>query len=267
MKVEDSKLYTSVETYLNGPDGMNNEVTMWAVAAGIFMKEAIRMQDGKGFGGLHASKGLERRLTLPEMSLLDVCCGPGNFANYLSLVHPSIAVTGVDINPTFIKAAQERFKKEGWKFFCRDMCTLNFSERYDFVVASSAYHHIPDSHKQLFVNILKNHIKPSGKVLICENVLPAYMNDTERPAAIEAYYLKLREYYAQGNATSESRKAIEEVYRLEVSGEEEHKVDFSLFAKHVHGAGLEIELDIPIWQPLEFKESNAGSHVFLLKPL
>ncbi|PIN93355.1 hypothetical protein COU54_03360 [Candidatus Pacearchaeota archaeon CG10_big_fil_rev_8_21_14_0_10_31_24] len=48
-------------------------------------------------------------------------------------------------------------------------------------------------------------------------------------------------------------------------GEEEHKVDFPRFNAHVLGAGLEIELDIPIWQPNSFKESNAGSHVFLLR--
>ena len=265
MKAEDSHLYTSVDSYLNGPDGMNNEVAMWAVAAGIFMKESVRMQDSKGFGGLHTSKGLERRLALPRLSVLDACCGPGNFVNYISLVYPSLTVTGVDINSRFIEAAQERFQKEGWEFFCRDICTLNFAERYHFVLASSAYHHIPDLLKQKFMQVLQKHLKPSGKILVCENLLPNYTNDIERFYSIETYYSELRNYYAQGNATSEAREAIEEVYRLEVSGEEEHKVDFPLFATHVHGAGLEIELDIPIWQSSKFKESNAGSHVFLLK--
>ena len=265
MKAEDSKLYTSVDSYLNGPDGMNNEVTMWAVAAGILMKESIRKQDGRGFGGLHTSKGLERRLALPQISVLDACCGPGNFANYLSFIYPSMSVTGIDINPTFIGAAQQRFQKEGWEFFCRDICTLSFADRYDFVLASSAYHHIPDLSKQRFMYVLKKHLKLAGKVLVCENLLPVYTNDLERTSAIEVYYSELKSYYAQGNATSEAREAIEEVYRLEVAGEEEHKVDFPLFAAHVNGAGLEIELDIPIWQPSKLKESNAGSHVLLLK--
>ncbi|MEK6825276.1 MAG: class I SAM-dependent methyltransferase [Nanoarchaeota archaeon] len=265
MKAKDSLLYTSADAYLHGPDGMNNEVTMWAVAAGILMKESVRMQDMKGFGGLHASKGLERRLALPHLSLLDACCGPGNFANYISLVYPSLSVTGVDINPIFIEVAQKRFQKDGWGFFCHDMCTLSFSERYDFVLASSAYHHIPDLYKQRFMCVLKNHLRPSGKVLVCENLLPNYTNDIERVFAIETYYSNLRDYYAQGNATPEACEAINEVYLLEVACEEEHKVDFALFNTHVRGAGLEIELDIPVWQPLEFKESNAGSHVFLLR--
>ena len=80
------------------------------------------------------------------------------------------------------------------------------------------------------MNILKGHIKPSGKVLICENLLPAYMNDTERPQAVEKYYSRLLDFYAQGNATSESQKAIEEVYHLEVAGEEEHKEKFAKIA-------------------------------------
>lgn len=265
MNLESSFLYSSPEAYFNGPDGMNNEVTMWAVAGGIFMKESVRMQNGKGFGGLHASKGLERRLSLPQISVLDACCGPGNFANYISLIYPSIKVTGVDINPKFIESAQERFKEEGWEFFCRDMCTLNFSERYDFALASSAYHHIPDLYKQQFMNVLKKHLKPSGKVLVCENILPTYTNDTERTLAIEEYYSELRNYYTKGNATLQAQEAIEEVYHLEMAGEEEHKVDFSRFSGHVLGAGFEIELDIPVWQPKKFISDNAGSHVFLLR--
>jgi hypothetical protein len=59
--------------------------------------------------------------------------------------------------------------------------------------------------------------------------------------------------------------AINEVYQLELSGVEEHKVSKKIFAAHVEQAGLRIEQDVIVWQPKRLRDSNAGSHVILLK--
>ena len=83
--------------------------------------------------------------------------------------------------------------------------------------------------------------------------------------AIEKYYRALKKYYSEGNGTEEAIEAIEEVRQLELSGEEEHKVDFKRFKNHVRNAGLEIEKDFVIWQPEEFIADNAGSHTLLLR--
>ena len=58
----------------------------------------------------------------------------------------------------------------------------------------------------------------------------------------------MKTYYLQGNATPEAIKLIEEVYQLELSGEEEHKVDFQRFFEHIKNVGLEIEIDRIIWR-------------------
>jgi SAM-dependent methyltransferase len=265
MKTEDSRLYTSAEVYLNGPDGMNNEVAMWAVGAGIFLKELVKMQLHTRYGGLHQHIGLEVRTSLPACSILDMCSGPGNFPNYLSLVSDKMKVVGIDINPLFVRAANERFGRYGWRFIEADACSVNLAEQFDFVTASSAYHHIEDASKVKFLRNIKRHLLPSGKAVICENFLPRYPSLRKRVRAVKEYYDSLNDFFRLGNATKESLEAINEVRELELSGVEEYKVDFYRFKQHIKESDLEIELDVPVWQPLRFKENNAGSHVFLLR--
>ncbi|MBI2631385.1 class I SAM-dependent methyltransferase [Candidatus Pacearchaeota archaeon] len=265
MKTEESNLYTSAEAYLNGPDGMNNEVTMWAVSAGVLLKELVKKGVNTMYGGLHQNIGLEIKKLLPECSILDMCSGPGNFPNYLSLVSDKIRVIGVDINPLFVKSANERFGQYGWQFIKADACSVNLMRQFNFVTASSAYHHITDELKEVFLRNINRHLLSSGKVIMCENFLPRYSSRRERINVVNTYYASLDDYFKEGNATIESQKAIREVRELELSGVEEHKVDFHRFKYHLKKSGLEIELDIPIWQPFSFKNSNAGSHVLLLR--
>src|SRR3989338_8616697 len=161
MKIKDSKLYTSVNVYLNGPDGMNNEVTMWAVSAGILLKELAKKKLNTSYGGLHHHIGPEVRTSLLEFSILDMCSGPGNFPNYLSLITDKMKVVGVDINPLFVKAANERFNRYGWQFKEANACSVDLDKKFNFVTASSAYHHIEDKNKVLFLNNIKRHLLPT----------------------------------------------------------------------------------------------------------
>jgi len=259
MKADQTKLYTSAESYLKGPEGMRNEVTMWYVASGIFIQEVMRQQRGS-FGGLFDNIGAKVRTALKTVKVLDVCCGPGNFVNYLSLIYQKLDVTGVDIREIFTQAARERFP-EG-KFITADATRINLGKRFDFVLASSAYHHIPDEGKIALLTRMQEHLTKNGKVLVCDNFLP---KDTSRANAITRYYNALKGYYERGNATPEASCTIDDVRALELAGEEEHKVTFARFKHDVRRAGLEIELDIPVWQPSEFQADNAGSHVLILK--
>lgn len=82
---------------------------------------------------------------------------------------------------------------------------------------------------------------------------------------IQIYCKELINYYNDGNATETSQKAIKEVYELELAGVEEHKVTRAFFDKQVKNAGLTIDLGIVVWQPETLRQSNAGSHVLILK--
>ncbi len=264
MKKEDTKLYTSPEVYFDGPDGMKNEVTMWYVAAGLLMREVSIKKGNLPYGGLGKKIGYDCTLNSSNsLELLDLCSGPGNFVNHLNFVFPWLKVTCVDLNKVFLNVGKSLFKK--YKFIEADVTKLNLKKKFDCVTASSAYHHIEDKFKLDFLKIITNHLKDDGFVIICENFLPEYTDKKTRDKSIQIYYKELGKYYQEGNATDKSLMAIDEVYALEKSGVEEHKVTHSIFLKHIRESGLFVDSDIIVWQPKTLRASNAGSHVFIIK--
>ncbi len=263
MKIEDTKLYTSADTYFEGPDGMKNEVAMWYIASGLLMREIAKRKGNLPFGGLGKTQGYAITPDKADtLDLLDLCSGPGNFVNHLSFAFPWLNAVCVDVNDTFLKAGQKQFDK--WSFINADVTKLDLGKQFDCVTASSAYHHIEHSQKIDFLKTIKKHLKKGGFALICENFLPEYSSDEERTESIKLYYSELISYYKEGNATEKSIEAIDEVFKLELAGVEEHKVTRAIFEKQVKEVGLSIDIDIVVWQSEKLRSSNAGSHVLVL---
>ncbi len=260
MKTADTKLYTSVDTYFKGPDGMKNEVTMWYIAGGLLIQE-LAIKKGYGpFGGLGAPNG---NITLSKPEILDVCSGPGNFLHHIQLVYPNFFGTCADLNPIFVEAGKELFRS--WTWHLGDVTKIQLGKKFDVITASSAYHHIPDEGKGAFITNLVEHLHDDGFILVCDNFLPNYTTESERVYAVDTYYQELINYYKAGNATKDSIDAIGEVYELEKSNVEEHKTSFKIFEKYLESAGLEIFQDVVVWQPDSLKPDNAGSHVMVVK--
>ena len=267
MEPEKSNMYSSSEAYLKASGILRNELTMWSVAAGILVQEVVKTEKKSVFGENPAEIGLDIREELGAVSVLDMCCGPGTFVNYLGLVYPNITVTGIDVNEAFIEYASQRFGDYGWEFIKADAKDFDLKKSFDFVTAASAYHHVEDEFKVDFLLNARRHLLTGGKVILCEQFLPYYSNENTRAYAINEYYGLLRKYCSKGDRTKEAIQAIDETHQLELSGHEEHKVHHAAFELHAHAAGFEIELDIPVWQPREFIEDKAGSFVILLKLL
>lgn len=263
MKTEDIRLYKSANAYLKAPEGMKNEMLMWYISGGVFMQELSKKAGNKPYGGLRHKIGYIENQKLKTIEILDVCSGLGNFVNHLSFVYPKIQATCVDINKEFIKYDKSKFKN--WKFIEADATAFSLNKKFDFITASSAYHHIENKNKLAFLKNLKNHLKDGGIIIVCENFLPDYRNKKEREASIKLYYKELKSFYKKGNSTKDSYNAIAEVEHLEIVGKEEHKVSFRIFSEQVKKAGLFIDTDIPIWQPKVFFKDNAGSHTLILK--
>lgn len=255
-------LYRSAKTYLSGPDGMNNEVTMWFIAGGLLIQEISRRINKTAFGGLHQKIGTRRNKKIKAVEILDVACGPGNFANHLAFMIPQLKVIGIDTNTIFLKWASKKFANLGWKFVEGDAGKIELGRKFDFITASSAYHHIPDSKKFYFLKNLKGHLKADGIILICDNFLPDYSTSFEKTKSIREYYSLLMKYYKSGNATKNAIKVIKQASKLELSGKDEYKTSYKIFEAHVKAAGLEIVKDILVWGA---SQNGMGSHVIILK--
>jgi len=264
MREEETKLYTSVDTYLQAPDRMRNEVDMWAAAGGLLVQESVKRNINSRYGGLHEKVGIKVRKFTP-VTVLDICCGHGNFANYLSLFHPNMLVMEIDLNDRFLAYAQKTFGKYDWNFLKEDATAFSLGRSFDFITASSAYYHILDEKKVDFLRRINEHLGEDGKLIMCDHFLPRCEKKSDREISVNRYYHALEEYYALGNATPEAQDAIKEVRELELAGVSEQKVDYQRFLEHLRSADLKIELDRVVWQPSDFLESNAGSHALLIQ--
>jgi 2-polyprenyl-3-methyl-5-hydroxy-6-metoxy-1,4-benzoquinol methylase len=258
-------LYTSFERYLPSSGVTKLEVTMWSVAAGLFLQEVVRQRTGSPYGGLQRGIGVEIRNDLGPVSILDMCCGGGGFVNYLALMYPNIVVTGIDSNQAFVDAARLRFGRYGWTFIHVNATRCHLGRTFDMVTAAHAYHHIDDTGKIDFLRTMERHLGPDGGVIMCETFLPSYATLQERARAIDRYYDLLEAHYRATKASAEARDGLRQTRQLEISGHEEHKTHYAAFCKHLNAAGLTVDTEVPVWQPETLRPENAGSLVLLLR--
>lgn len=257
------KYVNDPERYIGSVECMKNEVDMLFVASGLLLQNIIKKQKNSRIGGLGNSDGPALRKSMKHIKILDVCCGPGTFSNYTSIVS-KIKVTGVDTNEQFIEYANKRFSKFGWKFLKEDATDFKLGELFDFVIANSAYHHISDTKKIKFLITVVKHLKQSGRLILCDNFLPHYSDSKSKILSINKYYRELELFYSK-QKSHKAVTSISDVRNEELNGNVEHKVHFGNFLTDVKKAGLEIETDVIVWQPKSFKLDDAGSHVLVLK--
>ncbi|MDO8661001.1 MAG: class I SAM-dependent methyltransferase [Candidatus Woesearchaeota archaeon] len=237
--LEDS-MYDSAQMYQKRVEQIPVEQLMWKTAKDIFHEKVL-------------SEKQKRPL------VLDLCCGPGVFAKSISPACPGQQVTGVDINKRFVEFCSHKWPQ--WKFICQNVLKLKLNSSFNYVLASSAYHHMRNKEKKNFLVIAKKHLAPNGRIMVCENFLPKRKT---RFHAIKEFYTCFLQCLKLQHASFGAVAAVREAQSNEIAGKEEHKVTFKRFTQDCKAVGLFIEKDISVWQLPAWKKSNAGSHVIVL---
>jgi SAM-dependent methyltransferase len=96
--------------------------------------------------------------------LLDVGCGTGEHARALSAL--GYTVDGVDVNPEFVRIAQE--KNPTGSFICFDMVRMDLDQTYDAVLclfSSIGYMKTADRMTEA-LGALGRHVRPGGIILV-----------------------------------------------------------------------------------------------------
>ena len=118
----------------------------------------------------------------PNSHLLDLCCGTGmSLLGVVSHPHLSLAV-GVDLSFRLLDFAKRRYAPFGNVRFVRaDAAQRIFRPgSFDIVIASSAYHHIEPHRKNIFVAACHEVLKPEGRLIVAENLLPPFGGGSPR---------------------------------------------------------------------------------------
>lgn len=206
----------------------------------------------------------------PGSRVLDVCCGTG-MSLLGAISHPHLAhAVGVDVAAPLLGFARSRFAASGRVGLVRaDAADRIFPPAtFDLVIASSAYHHIEHDRKHAFLVTCRTVLRPGGRLLMAENVLPPYDDDDGYDRAVRTLYsaveaAALQRYPALPGAI---RSMLDEDVALSLRREHEFKVDRRRLLADVARAGLAIDEETCVWavDPLD-PEGSGGNWLIVLR--
>ena len=98
---------------------------------------------------------------------LDLGCGPGTNARHFAQTR----YLGLDWNPAYVDYARRYY---GSEFEVADVCNedVTAGRRFDFILANSIFHHIPDHDASRVMAKLAARLTPDGHVHIVDMVVP-----------------------------------------------------------------------------------------------
>jgi ubiquinone/menaquinone biosynthesis C-methylase UbiE len=99
----------------------------------------------------------------PDITILDVGCGPGNLLVELQKKDETVHLTGLDVDPEILSIARKKVGLREVKLFESSATDLPFKDMtFDTVVSSLAFHHLNPQEKKKAVGEIYRVLKPSG---------------------------------------------------------------------------------------------------------
>jgi len=208
---------------------------------------------------------------------LDLCCGTGLSMRCL-VEHPNVAsVVGVDNSEPYLKYARTSLqdRRISPRFVLADAATVGSNElgreTWDIIMMASAYHHIEDHRKVLFLRRVHQFLGASGRAVMAENILPSYSDDDPGSyrRAVERFYASVLRTARHDNPALPTHVAqlIERVAQYGYDGDYEYKVCMPILLRDLAAAALEVVSIRKVWPETNELGDDAGNFVLLLRRL
>ncbi len=110
-----------------------------------------------------AKKNLETMAFSGNEKILDIGCGDGYLTSLIRDQVPDGSVTGIDLSPSMIAFASDRFKKDHLSFRVLDARQLDYNGQFDLVTSFTTLHWIPDQLEVL--QGIEMGLKSGGKMI------------------------------------------------------------------------------------------------------
>lgn len=230
-------------------------------AQATFNEEALYQVIAQFAADWHGRTGRPARV-------LDLCCATGLTAFRVAKVIPVTSLALVDTDSKALARAEHRF--DGWcrtRTFCEDAVPFHSDPPYDLILMNSAYHHIEDERKSLFLRNAAKLLAEDGEILVGEHFLPDYSGrDEYRNAVVEFYAALLQELEDRGEP-SPGINVIRRAGRYGWQGDYEYKSSRSVFADHLSGARLVVKTELILWQPpSHLMAQSSGTRALRISP-
>lgn len=115
-----------------------------------------------------------------SLEIVELGSGPGRILPLLREAAPSAIITAVEIDPVFIKYAQDNHN-------CANSFVQAYAEEYrhdkkvDFFVSHGLHHHVTKGPKTTaYLKNVADALKAEGRYLLIDEFLPSYSDDNER---------------------------------------------------------------------------------------
>lgn len=114
----------------------------------------------------------------PGDSVLDVGCGPAELLRYMP---DDLTYVGFDPNPAYIERARMTFGDRG-TFFAKyyERSDVERLPSFDIAVLSAVLHHMNNEEAQHLFGLLRQSLKPGGRVVTLDNVFVPKQNPIAR---------------------------------------------------------------------------------------
>ncbi len=199
---------------------------------------------------------------------IDFCTGTGLFAiSILSAICVDKIIL-LDVDKRFINFTRKRLKEHSnIEFILEDALTFTAEEKAHLILLGSAYHHIEDSKKIIFLRNVERNLRSDGYVLMADHFIPVYNNEEDYSHSIVEFYSKLIKYLELVGTSSTAIRIIKQVAYYGYIHEYEYKVSYKIFRDHLNQTNLVVGKEYRVWPERngKFLDPKVGSFVIVLR--
>ncbi len=191
---------------------------------------------------LHRQAGRLLHNKSKEVSVLDVACGTAMATRSVfdkrAATKQSFRFVGLDADHKLLEFAQSKWPSLTEK--CADMVQAEIEERFDLILCSFAYHHVPDAQKLQLCRNLRKWCKPGGDLLVLEICLAE--------SQVHAYYEAVKAKLQRGQASDLCKRFLNwTMMPGDTSANTEWKVPQARLLKDFSEAGWELQESQRVW--------------------